>query len=224
MEDLAIEMARQRQAATTGMEEMKRRSDEEATEQAAVEAALRASREDFDSFTDLETALELSAQAEIQAELIRSATEQSEAELMKKVMEDSLKDDGIKVRTRHEGRIWGHMLPAVSGGRVHDVECVMLSLDRMESLMEMDMLLWGGFLSDLPCLCVCEQLPTVDDEIMQAVIESSKAEFQAVGGKGVVVDEEEEVKKAMQMSIADSGEYPQARNSSGYCTNTEERL
>jgi hypothetical protein len=53
----------------------------------------------------------------------------------------------------------------------------------------------------------------VDDEIMQAVIESSKAEFQAVGGKGVVVDEEEEVKKAMQMSIADSGEYPESSNS-----------
>lgn len=74
MEDRAIEMSRQRQAAESssggrtgvGVEEMKRRSDEEATEQAAVEAALRASREDFDSFTDLETALELSAQAEIQ--------------------------------------------------------------------------------------------------------------------------------------------------------------
>lgn len=63
-------------------------------------------------------------------------------------------------------------------------------------------------MSDLPCRCAREQLPTVDDEIMQAVIESSKAEFQAVGGKGVVVDEEEEVKKAMQMSIADSGESP----------------
>lgn len=33
------------------------------------------------------------AQAEIQAELLRSAAEQSEAELVKKVMEDSLKDD-----------------------------------------------------------------------------------------------------------------------------------
>lgn len=69
MEDRAIEMARQRQAAESsgaGVEEMKRQSDEEATEQAAVEAALRTSREDFDNFTDLETALELSAQHEIQ--------------------------------------------------------------------------------------------------------------------------------------------------------------
>ena len=69
MENRAIEMARQRQAAEStgaGVEEMKRQSDEEATEQAAMDAALRASREDFDSFTDLETALELSAQAEIQ--------------------------------------------------------------------------------------------------------------------------------------------------------------
>jgi hypothetical protein len=94
IEDRAIEMARQRSAAATrygAMDEMKRMSDEEATEQAALESVLRASREDFDSCVDLERALELSAQAEIQAEIMRSVVEQSEEELIKKVLEDSLK-------------------------------------------------------------------------------------------------------------------------------------
>lgn len=88
-------MARQRQVAAVGGtgvdEEMKRRSDEEAAEEAAVEAALRTSREDFDSFTDLETALRVSAEAHMQAELLRTAVEQSEEEMMKKVLEDSMK-------------------------------------------------------------------------------------------------------------------------------------
>lgn len=96
VENRALEMAQQRQAASTGrgafgMEESKQRSDQEATEEAAVEAALKASREDFDSFTDLETALELSAEAHLQAELMRSAVASTEEELVKKVLEDSLK-------------------------------------------------------------------------------------------------------------------------------------
>ena len=81
VEARALEMARQRRrAAAAGVaEEAKRRSDEEATEAEAVAAALRLSRQEFDCRVDLETALE------------RSAVEQSEEDLLRRAMEDSIK-------------------------------------------------------------------------------------------------------------------------------------
>ena len=162
LEDRAIEMARQRHAALSsagshgggvGIEETKRRSDEEATEQAAVEAALKASREDFDSFTDLETALEMSAEALFQAQLLKSAAEQSEEELVKKVLEDSLKEGGL------DGMAVGDDAAGAGG-----VEEEMLRVAMQQSLAD------GGGDSKLAA-------PTDDEEEYQRALKLSMAEF-----------------------------------------------
>lgn len=56
-----------------------------------MDAALKASRAEFDSFEDLDAALSLSTQAEIQAEILRTVTKQSEDEYMQKAVEESLR-------------------------------------------------------------------------------------------------------------------------------------
>ncbi|CAN0025591.1 unnamed protein product, partial [Choristocarpus tenellus] len=67
LEEEALERSRRRKleagamGGRWGLEEVKQRSDEEATEQAAVDAALRASRDGFSAqFDDLDSALEAS--------------------------------------------------------------------------------------------------------------------------------------------------------------------
>mmetsp|Transcript_3871 Transcript_3871/g.6041 ORF Transcript_3871/g.6041 Transcript_3871/m.6041 type:complete len:631 (-) Transcript_3871:59-1951(-) len=104
-------LERNRLAEGGGLEEAQRASDTEATERAALEMAIEASRNDLANWgdKDLETCLRLSAQecgsgtyenkdteesavAESQQLLINSAVEQSEKEFIEQALENSLKN------------------------------------------------------------------------------------------------------------------------------------
>ena len=119
LEDTAIQRAENRQGMAGGVELSTRLSDEEATEQAALDLVLKASREGFDAqFEDLEATLKASLEhfdkeaadqieahdvqtaeqtsdlTAVQEQMYRDAAQQSEDELLKKAVEASL----IRVR------------------------------------------------------------------------------------------------------------------------------